>query len=155
MAVPEKAQRARELMQTRGFGVLSTISKRLSGYPFGSTVNFALDGAGRPVFYFSGLAVHTKNLVEDPHASLTVYAEGAEQDPLTSARMNVMGEVRPVPEDEAEEARAAYFARHPEAEQYMGFADFSVYRMDVVDVYYVGGFGAMGWVSPQDYTAAG
>ncbi len=154
MAVPERAQKARELMQARGFGVLSTNSKRLDGYPFGSTVNFAVDAAGRPLFYFSTLAVHTKNLAEDARASLTVYAEGAEQDPLSSARMNVMGEVREVPEEEAEAAKEAYFARHPEAAPYMDFADFSVYRMNVVDVYFVGGFGAMGWVSPQDYLAA-
>src|SRR6201993_1720695 len=27
----------------------------------------------------------------------------------------------------------------------------SFYRMDVADVYYVGGFGVMGWVSPSEY----
>jgi putative heme iron utilization protein len=31
------------------------------------------------------------------------------------------------------------------------FEDFSFYRMDVIDVYYVGGFGVMGWVSASDY----
>lgn len=152
--MPERAQAARALMQSRGFGVLCTNSKRLAGFPFGSAVNFATDAAGRPVFFFSALAVHTKNLTEDPHASLTVYDASAEQDVLTGPRMNVMGEIHPVPDDEAEAARAAYFQRHPDAEQYMGFADFQVYRMNVVDVYYVGGFGAMGWVSPKDYTAA-
>jgi heme iron utilization protein len=31
------------------------------------------------------------------------------------------------------------------------FEDFSFYRMDVMDVYYVGGFGVMGWVSTSVY----
>src|SRR5205085_3976953 len=31
------------------------------------------------------------------------------------------------------------------------FEDFSFYRMNVVDVYYVGGFGVMGWVSDSEY----
>ena len=35
-----------------------------------------------------------------------------------------------------------------------GFEDFSFYRMDVVDVYYVGGFGVMGWVSASEYDRA-
>jgi putative heme iron utilization protein len=32
------------------------------------------------------------------------------------------------------------------------FEDFSFYRMDVMDVYYVGGFGVMGWVSTSEYS---
>jgi putative heme iron utilization protein len=34
------------------------------------------------------------------------------------------------------------------------FEDFSFYRMDVVDVYYVGGFGVMGWVPASEYDHA-
>jgi putative heme iron utilization protein len=34
------------------------------------------------------------------------------------------------------------------------FEDFSFYHMDVVDVYYVGGFGVMGWVSASEYAQA-
>ena len=33
----------------------------------------------------------------------------------------------------------------------MDFEDFSFYRKDVVDIYYVGGFGVMGWVSASEY----
>lgn len=154
MEVSERARAARALAESRGFAVLSTVSKRVPGHPFGSTVNYALDDAGCPMFYFSSLAVHTKNLMGDPRASLTIYAEGAETDPLSSARMNIMGEIHAVAEEEAGAARAAYFARHPAAEQYMGFGDFRVFRMYVMDVYYVGGFGAMGWVAPGDFLAA-
>jgi putative heme iron utilization protein len=31
------------------------------------------------------------------------------------------------------------------------FADFSFFRMDILDLYYVGGFGVMGWVTAADY----
>jgi putative heme iron utilization protein len=34
------------------------------------------------------------------------------------------------------------------------FDDFSFYRMEVLDVYYVGGFGVMGWVRAADYDTA-
>jgi hypothetical protein len=152
--VPERARDARALLQARGFGVLATVSRRLPGYPFGSIVNFALDERGRPLFVMSGLAVHTKNLAEEPKASLCVYTEEAESDVLAAARMNVMGEIHPVPEAELDAARAAFFKRHPDAEQYMEFADFAVYRMNVADVYYVGGFGNMGWVSAGDFLSA-
>ena len=140
-------------MKARAFGVLCTQSKRFPGYPFGSIVNFALDETGRPLFVLSGLAVHTKNLKEDPKASLVVYGEGAESDVLGTARMTVMGKVVAVDESELGSARSQFFARHPDAEQYLEFADFAVYRMEVMDVYYVGGFGMMGWVTASDYSA--
>jgi heme iron utilization protein len=131
------------------------MSAKKPGHPFGSIVNYALDERGRPIFVMSALAVHTKNLVGNPNASLCVFSEEAENDVLGAARMNVMGEVRRVPEDQTDVARAAYFKAHPDAEQYMEFADFAVYRMEVGDVYYVGGFGEMGWIMPGDYSAAG
>jgi hypothetical protein len=34
------------------------------------------------------------------------------------------------------------------------FDDFSFYRRNVVDIYYVGGFGVMGWVDPAEYGRA-
>jgi hypothetical protein len=40
---------------------------------------------------------------------------------------------------------------HEKRATMVDFEDFSFYRMDVIDVYYVGGFGVMGWVSASDY----
>jgi putative heme iron utilization protein len=126
----------------------------MDGYPFASVTPYAVDERGRPIFLISQLAVHTKNLTDDPKASLLVYDPAAEQDPLTSARLNLMGEVRPVPEGDVEAARALYIQQHPSSEQWMDFADFGLYRLEVQDVYYVGGFGEMGWVSKQDFEQA-
>ena len=36
----------------------------------------------------------------------------------------------------------------------MDFEDFSFFRMEVVDVYYVGGFGVMGWVAASEFGQA-
>lgn len=49
------------------------------------------------------------------------------------------------------EARKLYLARYASSKFWVDFEDFSFYRMDVVDVYYVGGFGVMGWVSASEY----
>jgi putative heme iron utilization protein len=49
------------------------------------------------------------------------------------------------------EARKLYLERHANSRYWVDFEDFSFYRMDVIDVYYVGGFGVMGWVSASDY----
>ena len=147
----EKARNARELVGSRGFGCLSTQSVRHPGFPFASIAEYATDAAGQPVFLLSGLAVHSKNLAVDPRASLIVFAPDAEEDTLGAARVTLMGEVRPVAEDEVESVRERYLARHRQAEQWAGFGDFAFYRMQVSDVYYVGGFGQMGWVSVGDF----
>jgi len=149
-----RAQKARELAESRGFGFLATLSERIPGYPFGSVMPYATDHQGRPLFLISALAVHTNNLIASPKASLLVYEVGAETEPLSAARMNLMGEVKLVPEDDVAEGRRRYLVRHPESEAYMDFADFSLYRMEIADVYYIGGFGEMGWVSHNEYSAA-
>ena len=49
------------------------------------------------------------------------------------------------------EARQLYLERYVNSKHWVDFEDFSFYRMDVVDVYYVGGFGVMGWVSAPEF----
>jgi putative heme iron utilization protein len=48
-------------------------------------------------------------------------------------------------------SRELYLARYANSKYWVDFEDFSFYRMDVMDVYYVGGFGVMGWVSASEY----
>jgi hypothetical protein len=59
-----------------------------------------------------------------------------------------------VPTDELSAARAAYLVKHPQAGMWIDFSDFAMYRMEIVDVYYVGGFGNehyIGWIAPSEY----
>ncbi len=65
-----------------------------------------------------------------------------------------MGNVLAIPESGVAEARRLYLERYVNSKYWVDFEDFSFYRMDVVDVYYVGGFGVMGWVSDSDYDHA-
>ena len=62
-----------------------------------------------------------------------------------------MGNVTSIPEPDVAAARRLYLARHDNSRYWVDFEDFSFYRMDVLDVYYVGGFGVMGWVSAPEY----
>jgi hypothetical protein len=65
-----------------------------------------------------------------------------------------VGNVLPVPLSEVAEARKLYLSRYANSKYWVDFEDFSFYRMDVVDIYYVGGFGVMGWVSASEYTGS-
>jgi putative heme iron utilization protein len=114
---------------------------------------YGLDEYGRPIFLISTMAMHTHNLLADPRASLLVTQNDTGGDPLGASRVTLVGNVLPIPESEVAEARRLYLARYANSKNWVDFEDFSFYRMDVLDVYYVGGFGVMGWVS-EDYEHA-
>ncbi len=58
----EAAKHARELLLKEYRGVLSTHSKSMPGFPFGSVVPYCLDEQGRPLILISRIAQHTHNL---------------------------------------------------------------------------------------------
>lgn len=155
-AVPEPsfAERARTLMYLGRIGSLSTHSRKQPGFPFGSVMPYGLDNHGRPIFLISTMAMHTQNLQGDSRASLLVTQPDASGDPLGSSRVTVIGNVLPVPGPELAEARKLYLERYANSKYWVDFEDFSFYRMDAVDVYYVGGFGVMGWVKASEYDQA-
>jgi hypothetical protein len=155
-AVPETSfgERARTLMYLGRIGSLSTLSRKQPGFPFGSVMPYGLDDRGRPIFLISTMAMHTQNLQGDSRASLLVTQPDASGDPLGASRVTVVGNVTPIPAVDVEEARKLYLARYENSKYWVDFEDFSFYRMDVVDVYYVGGFGVMGWVPASEYDGA-
>ena len=81
------AERARTIAATNWQGVLSTHSNKVEGFPFGSTMPFALDAKGRPIFLISGMAMHTQNLAKNTRASLFITVPEAQTDPLGAARL--------------------------------------------------------------------
>jgi hypothetical protein len=152
-AIPEPsyAERARTLLYLGRVGSLSTLSRKRPGFPFGSLMPYALDGDGRPLFLISTMAMHTQNLQQDARASLLVTQPEAEGDPLGAARVTMVGTAATLTPQEVPDARALYLERHPNSKYWVDFDDFSFFRLDVVDVYYVGGFGVMGWVAAPEY----
>src|SRR5271157_1134728 len=148
---PSFAERARTLVYVTRIGSLSTLSRKQPGFPFGSVMPYGLDDQGRPIFLISTMAMHTQNLHADSRASLLVAQTDASGDPLGASRVTVIGNVRAVPEPDLAQVRRLYLERYANSKYWVDFEDFSFYRMDVVDVYYVGGFGVMGWVSASDY----
>jgi heme iron utilization protein len=151
---PSFAERARTLLHLGRVGSLSTLSRKRPGFPFGSLMPFVLDGEGRPLFLISTMAMHTQNLQQDPRASLLVTQAEAGGDPLGAARVTVVGNSSVLEGDQVGEARGLYLERHPNSKYWVDFDDFSFFRMDVLDVYYVGGFGVMGWIAAPEYSLA-
>ena len=151
---PSFAERVRTLLSQESVGSLSTHSARCEGFPFGSVMPFALDEAGRPIFLISAMAMHTQNLLKDPRASLLVAQESVGKDPLGAARVTLVGEAHRLDGEDAAQVREIYLGRHENARYWVDFQDFFFFRMEVLDLYFVGGFGVMGWVEAQDLATA-
>jgi heme iron utilization protein len=139
----EVAATARQLLRRRGVGVLATALGSDAGRPYASLVTYACDHDARPIFLFSRLADHTRNLDTDPRASLLVEAASGRPNPQTGPRLGLVGTV--TASDEPRH-RARFLARHPGAAQYAGFADFRIYSMAVEKAHWVGGFARAQWL---------
>ena len=112
---------------------------------------YAANGEGRPVFFTSSMAMHTQNLVEDPRSSLLVTQPDVAGDPLGGSRVTILGASTLVT---ANEVRDLYLSRHENAKFWQDYSDFAFYRLEVSAVYFIGGFGVMGWISAKDYEQA-
>ena len=138
---------ARRFIRAQHSGVLSTISLRLDGFPFGSVAPFILDHAGRPVILISTLAEHTRNLDADPRTSLIVQPYAP--DMQVAGRVTVVGRAEKLADKS--ELGSRYLRFHPQAADYFAMHDFSFYRIEPVRVRWIGGFGRIHWVEAADY----
>lgn len=112
---------------------------------------YVLDECGCPVMFVSSMAMHTQNMREDSRVSLLIVQENVTGDPLGTARLTLLGSIVPA---KAEEVKERYLARHENARFWQDYSDFAFYRLDVEGVYFVGGFGVMGWVAAEEYRSA-
>lgn len=159
--LPSVAVAARNLMELADYADLSTImsnmNHRRSGYPFASTVDFATDADGHPIFCLTPLAMHTRNLAYNSRASLTVKMNG--WGGLANARVTIFGDVQRLPPEYQAAAnevfKAKYEARKEDIDLEDRWGDYTFYRMNnVIDVYFVGGFGTLNWVDLKEYRDA-
>ncbi|XP_052175699.1 uncharacterized protein LOC127790298 isoform X2 [Diospyros lotus] len=153
--LPPPALAVRNLMGQARFAHVCTVMSRMhhrrEGYPFGSLVDFAPDSMGHPIFSFSPLAIHTRNLLADPRCTLVVQIPG--WSGLSNARVTIFGDVFPLPEHQQEWAHKQYIAKHQQGPSQQ-WGNFYYFRMQKIsDIYFIGGFGTVAWVDVKEYEA--
>lgn len=137
---------ARALLLKEYRGVLSTHSKSMPGYPFGSVVPYCLDAQGQPLILISRIAQHTHNLQQDSKCSLLVGERDAE-DVQAVGRLTVMAQARKLlDEGDVQAAADRYYRYFPEAADYHRAHDFDFWVLQPVRHRYIGGFGAIHWL---------
>jgi hypothetical protein len=144
----DKTYHARALLHTQRHGGLATLSVEVPGYPFGSITPYALDSEGAPLILISTIAQHTKNILADSRVSLTVHDTTA-PDPQEGARLTWIGDAAVVPEQETA-AHARYRAYFPHTADYSQTHDFALYRIHLKRARFIGGFGRIYWLEPQE-----
>lgn len=141
------AAQARRYLRAQRYGVLSTLSQKLGGYPFGSLAPYVLDHAARPVILISRLAEHTRNIDADPRVSLLVHEPAG--DLQAAARVTLIGEAAPL--DAPTAFRSRYVRFFPEAARLLALGDFSFYAITPRTIRFIGGFGDIRWISAEQY----
>jgi putative heme iron utilization protein len=72
-------------------------------------------------------------------------------DPLGAGRLTLLGGVT---EALAAEVRDLYLSRYENARYWQEYTDFAYYRLEISGVYFIGGFGVMGWIAAENYGTA-
>ena len=128
---------AKRLMRLARTGALATL-EAAGGAPLTTLIGVASDFDGAPLFLMSTLSRHTRNLANDPRASLLLTGRHERGDPLNHPRVTLSGRVERCAEPRA---KVRYLQRNPKAGLYAGFADFALYQLRIDDVHFNGGFG--------------
>lgn len=142
LPVDAQARRlARDLLRRARHGALATLDPQ-GGGPLATRTGLAPDIDGAPVFLTSTLSAHTQALLADPRCSLLL-GEPGKGDPLAHPRLTVIGRAERIAAEAPLRARLKrrYLARHPKAELYVDFGDFSFWRLQVERASLNGGFG--------------
>ncbi len=142
----ESIAASRTLLNTKDFGILSTLSVKLGGFPFGSVVPYCLDGQGMVVILISTIAQHTKNIAQDDRCSITIISEA--DDVQANGRLCIIGHMEGLLENETD-VKERYYRHFPKSRAYSNTHNFSFYRLRPVSVRYIGGFGAIHWIEPS------
>ena len=148
------AEEVRTLIgKSNHFGVMSTNSNNLEGYPAGSVVGFQVDDEGMPFFVFSSMSSHTTDVLKDSRCSLTILSDDFKG--AAEGRVALVGDVKKVFDKERiKELRDKYLEYHKDA-FWVDFGDFTWFSMvDLKSVRFVGGFAMAGNVTPEEYKAA-
>lgn len=152
---PSLAEKAKTLTVQGGHSTLSTMSRKHPGFPFGSLMPYGLTADGEPTFLISSMAMHTRNVLGDPRATLLITQATDSSNSLGAGRISLMGNVLPVDDELGRQQIATnYLQRNPAAKNWMHYGDFRFFQLQLIDVYFVGGFGVMGWIDANEFKSA-
>ena len=134
------------LFRNTNDGILSTLSKKIKNYPFGSFVTF-ITGRDRSIFlYLSDIAEHTKNLKNNSKACLTISKKINYGDKQNSQRLTILGDLIEVNENKISFCKERFHKFFVESKKYSEFHSFKFYQLTPINARWIGGFGKICWL---------
>lgn len=140
---------ARWLLLRERYGILSTHSVEMAGYPFGSVTPYVFDRRGQVVILIANLAQHFKNITANPKVALTVL-EGGNPAVQEKGRLTCLADAVRI-ESQDQDTRERYGRYFPETRDYEKTLGFMFFRLEAVRVRFIGGFGNINWIDPGDF----
>lgn len=141
---------ARHCLLTSSVGCLSTIVREnheLEFYPMASVTPYVLDNLGNPVVLISDIAEHTKNANKSQKASLFIRQSGRKLQAQTGWRLTVIGDLRQLKGEEADNIAERYYKVWPEAVNFHKIHDFNFWQLSAKKLRFIKGPGKISWVS--------
>jgi heme iron utilization protein len=132
---------ARGLLDAAKYGALAFTDPQ-TGAPDVSRVAVATDERGMLILLISDLSRHTQGLNLNPRCALMV-GEPGKGDPLAHPRVTLACIAKKLAREgvEFDDLSARFLAHQPKTALYIGFADFSFFRLDIQSAALNGGFG--------------
>ena len=142
---------AKQLLALNRHAILSTISAKQAGFPFGSLVPFDISPEGNIIVYVSLMAEHYKNLQSNPKASLTVTDPFSLHDPQAYARATILTCFEETPSKDTEQIRKRYENRFPGSINYEIAHNFVFLLGRPLKIRWIGGFGSISWLDGEEF----
>ena len=142
------------LFRSSNTATLSTLSKSTQDYPFGSFVTFSSNSNRNLFIYASDIAEHTKNILNDSRACVTMHSVNDSADKQASARLSLIGDLIRVPDEDTPLCQARFLKFLPDSKKYSRIHGFKFYKLDIIKARWIGGFGDIGWLDTAHWTAA-
>ena len=136
------------LSERNKYGFLSTISvnKNTKEFPYGSIVSYSIDEDKKPIFCFSNLSSHTKNINNNPKSSLVITENRFSN--LQNFRFTMTGNII---KKNKNKYFNKYYKDHSD-EFWINYDDFEIYKMEYInEISFVGGFANAGKIRLKDY----
>ena len=140
--------------RNEGYGVLSTLAsyKKIKDYPQSSVVPFSVDKNGIPIFCFSSISMHTRNILENSNVAFCVTETNFKN--AADARISFTGNIQKMNQSRSVELKNRFLQSHKGA-IWANFGDFNMYELNnIKDISFNGGFAKADRIPLKEYLNA-
>jgi putative heme iron utilization protein len=141
------------LYRSNNTAILSTLSQREDGHSFGSFITYVSAKNRDLTVYASDIAEHTKNILNDTRACITISSVTNTNDIQDNARLSIMGNLLKIADTEVAECQQHFLKFLPESKKYEKIHGFNFYRLSPSKVRWIGGFGQIAWLNTDNWRA--